>query len=128
MKVIKTVINEDSELNLIIRFLKLYLCINSIKFSDTNIKVLAYFILYGINQKSFNTILDFKILKSKPQIENNLTLFRKHKLIKKVETENEFNKIVKKDIVSPVINFKANEINKVGFSILINLQKKENAN
>ena len=74
------------------------LCLlSTISLSDTELTTLAYFIVYGLNDKTKNLILTARILKTEDSLRNAMTKFRKFGLIRKNER--------KEDLLSDRINF-----------------------
>lgn len=122
IKFLKLSIKEGSEINLITRYVELYLLIKKISISPLSVKILSYFIFYGINEKSFDYLMNFKIVKSKGQISNNLTLFRKHGLIKKQKlTGIKSNKVIKSkhDVICDDLNLNEFDNSRLAMSISI---------
>lgn len=79
------------------------LCLlSSISLSDTELTALAYFMVYGINEKTKSLIITAKILKTDDSLRNAMTKFRKFGLIKKNER--------KEDLLVDQINFPLTDV------------------
>lgn len=74
------------------------LCLlSNISLSDTELTTLAYFIVYGLTEKTKQLIISSKILKTEDSLRNAMTKFRKFGLLKKNER--------KEDLLAEQINF-----------------------
>jgi hypothetical protein len=72
----------DNKIDVVKQFLGIYCKVKDIKLSDTEITVLAYFILYGIKDETINLIFSSKI--SNPDsFKNILSKLRKNNFISK---------------------------------------------
>ena len=74
---------------------------NNIKLSDTEITVLAYFIVYGVNQQSKNLIVSSMICKNLANIKTIMVKLKKLNLIYKDDLNG-------KVYVAKVLNFELN--------------------
>lgn len=80
VKMVKTV---SSKIELAKTIINISLCFNDIKLSDTEVTILAYFMVYGINQQSKNLIVKSAICKSLANIKTIMVKLKKLELIYK---------------------------------------------
>mgnify|MGYP003331211417 CR=1 FL=1 len=95
MRMVKTV---SSKIELAKTIINVSICFNNIKLSDTEVTILAYFMVYGINQETKNLIVKSAICKSLANIKTIMVKLKKLDLIYK----DEFNGKV---YVIPSLNF-----------------------
>lgn len=63
--------------------LSIFCFLSDISLSDTELTVLSYFIVYGINDTTKKLIIDSQILKSEDSLKNTISKLKKVGLIKK---------------------------------------------
>ncbi len=84
--------------NLAILLVKFICILKSIKLSDTEIIVLAYFMVEGYNQVTKEQIVTSKLLKNKASLANTLTTFRKNGIF----TREHFKEVLAPDFRYPI--------------------------
>lgn len=100
----------NNKLDMIKKIVSVYCLLSDIKLSETDVTVLSYFILYGINERTKKLIVDSKLL-NHDSIKNTMSKLRANNLIKKSEYRR------KEDYLNPVFNFPLQDI--VGLMIKI---------
>ena len=80
MKMTKIV---SSKVELAKTIIEMYTCFNNIKLSDTEITVLAYFMVYGINSSTKNLIVKSAVCKGIPSVKTIMVKLKKLGLIYK---------------------------------------------
>lgn len=63
--------------------IRISLCFNDIKLSETEMTVLAYFMVYGVNQQSKNLLIKSEVCKNLPNIKTIMVKLKKLGLIYK---------------------------------------------
>ena len=63
--------------------LSIYCLLSEISLSNTELTVLSYFMIYGINDNTKKLILDSQLLKSEDSLKNTISKLKKVGLIKK---------------------------------------------
>lgn len=91
----------SSKVEQIKTIIKVFCLLSDIKLSDTEVTTFAYFIVYGISQKTNELIIQSKILKSLSSLKNTMSKFRKTGLLLKNDRE--------EDIVTSQINVQPSE-------------------
>ncbi|XAI97423.1 hypothetical protein [Leptolyngbya phage Lbo-JY46] len=81
---IKILKKTQSKLDMVVQIVTVYCFLSQIKISETDIKVMSYFIIYGINEKTKKLIVDSKLLNA-DSIKNSMSRLRKLGLIHKSE-------------------------------------------
>lgn len=99
-----------NKLEMIKKIVSIFCLLKDIKLSDTDITVLSYFILYGINEKTKKLIVDSKLL-NHDSIKNTMSKLRSFDLIKKSEFRR------KEDYLNEAFNFPLDNV--VGLMIKI---------
>jgi hypothetical protein len=102
--------NTDSKIEMVKKIVSIYCVLSDIKLSETDIIVVSYFILYGINEKTKKLIIDSKLLNS-DSIKNTMSKLRKAGIIKKSEFRR------KEDYLNENLNIPINKV--VGLMIKI---------
>lgn len=74
----------DSKLDMVNKIVSIYCLLSDIKLSSTDITVVSYFILYGINEKTKKLIIESKLLNA-DSIKNTMSRLRKQGIIHKSE-------------------------------------------
>ena len=80
VKMQKTV---GSKVELAKNIIRISLCFNDIKLSETETTVLAYFMVYGVNQQSKNLLIKSEVCKNLPNIKTIMVKLKKLGLIYK---------------------------------------------
>lgn len=83
VSLMKMVKNVGSKIELAKTIINVSICFNNIKLSDTEITILAYFMVYGINQQTKNLIVNSKVCKSLANIKTIMVKLKKLELIYK---------------------------------------------
>lgn len=83
VSIVKMVRSVSSKIELAKAIINISICFNNIKLSDTEVTVLAYFMVYGINQQSKNLIVKSSICKSLANIKTIMVKLKKLELIYK---------------------------------------------
>lgn len=83
VSIIKMVKSVGSKIELAKTIITVSICFSNIKLSDTEITILAYFMVYGINQQSKNLIVKSSICKSLANIKTIMVKLKKLELIYK---------------------------------------------
>ena len=73
----------SSKIELAKVIIKIAICFNDIKLSETEVNVLAYFIVYGVNQQSKNLIVSATVCKNLANIKTVMVKLKKLNLIYK---------------------------------------------
>lgn len=73
----------SSKIELAKAIIKIAICFNDIKLSDTEVTVLAYFIVYGVNQQSKVLLVNAKVCKNIANIKTIMVKLKKLALIYK---------------------------------------------
>lgn len=84
MRVAKYNIKTKSKIHQVKAALGIHCIIHEIRLSETELTIMAYFIVYGFSDETKKLILDSKILNSQSSLDNTLSKLRKMKLIEKV--------------------------------------------
>lgn len=100
----------STKLEMVKKIVSIYTIMKDIKLSDTDITVLSYFIIYGINEKTKKLIVDSKLLNA-DSIKNTMSKLRAFDLIKKSEFRR------KEDYLNEAFNFPLENI--IGLMIKI---------
>jgi hypothetical protein len=98
---IKIIKKTDSKVEQIKVVIKIFCLLSGIKLSDTEVTTLAFFVVYGLTEKTKSFIIQSKILKSFSSLKNTITKLRKNSLLIKNDIE--------EDIINPQINITPNE-------------------
>lgn len=72
-----------SKVELAKNIIRISLCFNDIKLSETEVTVLAYFMVYGVNQQSKNLLIKSAVCKNLPNIKTIMVKLKKLGLIYK---------------------------------------------
>lgn len=70
--------------------LSIFCLLSGINLSDTELTVLAYFLVYKINQNTKELILKSQVLKSEDSLKNTISKLKKFGLLKKSATSREY--------------------------------------
>ena len=70
--------------------LSIFCLLSGINLSDTELTVLAYFLVYKINQTTKELILKSQVLKSEDSLKNTISKLKKFGLLRKSSTSREY--------------------------------------
>ncbi len=80
LKMVKTV---TTKIEMARAIIQISICFNNIKLSDTEVTVLAYFMVYGVNQQTKNLIVKASVCKNISNIKTIMVKLKKLELIYK---------------------------------------------